>query len=46
MARPSCAHNIMAQSGDEFEIDVPVFGHPLRNIMMSEPEQHFSIRTL
>jgi hypothetical protein len=42
----SCAHNVKAQSGDEFEIDVPAFGRPLRNVMMSQPEQSFSIRTL
>jgi hypothetical protein len=42
----SCAHNIKTKSGDEFEIDVPAFGRPLRNVMVSEPEQQFSIRAL
>jgi hypothetical protein len=42
----SCAHNIKTQSGDEFEIDVPVFGRPLRNLMMSQPERRFRISTL
>ena len=41
----SCAHGIKTQSGDEFEIDVPALGRPLRNVMMSEPEQRFSIKT-
>jgi hypothetical protein len=42
----SCAHNIKTQSGDEFEIDVPALGRPLRNVMISEPERRFSLRTL
>jgi hypothetical protein len=42
----SCGHNIKTKSGDEFEIDVPAFGRPLRNVMVSEPEQQFSIRAL
>jgi hypothetical protein len=42
----SCAHNVKTQSGDEFEIDIPAFGRPLRNAMVSEPEQRFSIKAL
>jgi len=42
----SCAYNVKTQSGDQFEIDVPGFGRPLRNTMSAQPEQHFAIRTL
>jgi hypothetical protein len=42
----SCAHNVKTQSGDEFEIDVPAFGRPLRNVMTAKPEQHFAVKTL
>jgi hypothetical protein len=42
----SCAHGIKTQSGDEFEIDVPVFGRPLRNVMIAEPERKFAVKTL
>lgn len=42
----SCAHNVKTQSGDEFEIDVPAFGRPLRNGMSSQPEQHFTVKAL
>lgn len=42
----SCAHNVKTQSGDEFEIDVPAFGRPLRNGMSSQPEQRFAVKTL
>ena len=41
-----CAHDIKAQSGDRFEIDVPAFGRPLRNTMLAEPEQRFAVKVL
>ena len=31
----SCAYNVKTQSGDQFEIDVPGFGRPLRNTVRS-----------
>lgn len=42
----SCAHNVKTQSGDEFEIDAPDFGRPLRNKMMAEAKQPFTVKTL
>lgn len=42
----SCANNIKTQSGDEFEIDVPAFGRPLRNVMMAQAEQRFAVKAL
>ena len=42
----SCAHDVKTQSGDLFEIDVPAFGRPLRNTMLAEPEQRFTVKVL
>ena len=42
----SCAHGVKTQSGDQFEIDVPDFGRPLRNTMTAQPEQRFAVRAL
>lgn len=42
----SCAHNVKTQSGDEFEIDAPDFGRPLRNRMMAEAKQPFTVKAL
>ena len=42
----SCANGVAAKSGDRFEIDVPVFGRPLRNVMERAPERAFQIRSL
>jgi hypothetical protein len=42
----SCAHGVKTQSGDLFEIDVPAFGRPLRNTMLTEPEQRFTVKVL
>lgn len=42
----SCANGVVTQPGDSFEIDVPVFGRPLRNSMEKAPEQPFTIRSL
>ncbi len=42
----SCANGIKAQSGDRFEIDVPDFGRPLRNTMVSTPSPSFVVRPL
>jgi hypothetical protein len=42
----SCANGVIAQSEDRFEIDVPVFGKPLRNTMRSVPDKPFEIRAL
>ncbi|WP_119273348.1 AraD1 family protein [Taklimakanibacter deserti] len=42
----SCAHDVKTRSGDEFEIDVPAFGRPLRNAMTAQAEQSFAIRAL
>ena len=35
----SYADGVKTQPGDTFEIDVPVFGHPLRNRMELEPDE-------
>jgi hypothetical protein len=42
----SCAHGVQTKDGDVFEIDVPVFGKPLRNTLRLAPKQVFSIRAL
>lgn len=42
----SCAHNVKTQDGDQFEIDVPEFGRPLRNVMAAESEKRFAVRAL
>jgi len=42
----SCAHDVKTQSGDLFEIDVPAFGRPLRNTMLAEPAQRFTVKVL
>jgi len=42
----SCANGVATRPGDLFEIDVPVFGRPLRNAMEKAPEQAFHIRSL
>jgi hypothetical protein len=35
----SCANGVTARLGDDFEIDVPVFGRPLRNGMVLVPSE-------
>lgn len=42
----SCAAGIEAKPGDDFEIDVPAFGRPLRNRMVHAPAPAFTIRSL
>ncbi|MFZ5676496.1 MAG: AraD1 family protein [Pseudomonadota bacterium] len=42
----SCAHNVKTEDGDLFEIDVPEFGRPLRNVMSAEKEKGFAVRAL
>lgn len=42
----SCANGVTTQDGDLFEIDVPVFGRPLRNRLRRQPEKTVRIRTL
>ncbi len=42
----SCANGVAARPGDQFEIDVPLFGRPLRNAMEKAPEQTFRVRSL
>ncbi|WP_137113401.1 AraD1 family protein [Mesorhizobium sp. GR13] len=42
----SCANGVTTQSGDLFEIDVPDFGRPLRNEMISSPKADFTILSL
>jgi hypothetical protein len=37
----SYASGIKTQVGDEFEIDVPTFGQPLRNPMVAEADEGF-----
>ncbi len=42
----SCANGVETQSGDRFEIDVPEFGHPLRNRMVATPAPSFVVHAL
>jgi hypothetical protein len=42
----SCANGVKTRSGDRFEIDVPVFGRPLRNTMIAVPDGPFLVRAL
>jgi hypothetical protein len=42
----SCANGIEARPGDRFEIDVPDFGRPLRNTLVSAPSPSFVVRSL
>lgn len=42
----SCANGITAIDGDVFEIDVPVFGRPLRNKMLVEAPEQLAVRSL
>ncbi|WP_284945606.1 AraD1 family protein [Acidisoma cladoniae] len=42
----SCAHGIKTQDGDRFEIDVPVFGRPLRNAMALVEETTVTVTSL
>ncbi|WP_274423868.1 AraD1 family protein [Chelativorans sp. YIM 93263] len=42
----SCAHGVKTKAGDRFEIDVPVFGRPLRNTLTQASEETFLIRSL
>lgn len=42
----SCSAGIETQSGDSFEIDVPVFGKPLRNTMVQSAQSDFVVRSL
>lgn len=42
----SCASGVSTQPGDRFEIDIPVFGRPLRNTLRLMPEPSFRVRTL
>lgn len=42
----SCANGVATRPGDRFEIEVPVFGRPLRNAMERAPEQAFHVRSL
>ncbi|MBB3930229.1 hypothetical protein GGR25_001268 [Kaistia hirudinis] len=42
----SCANGVTTQSGDQFEIDVPDFGRPLRNRMVAVPDKTFVVRPL
>ncbi len=42
----SCACGVKTQPGDRFEINVPVFGRPLRNTLRLMPEPSFQVRTL
>jgi hypothetical protein len=42
----SCAHGVKTHSGDVFDIDVPVFGRPLRNTMRNEALKSFTVKSL
>jgi hypothetical protein len=42
----SCANGVETRPGDGFEIDVPDFGRPLRNRMVSKPAAAFAVRAL
>jgi hypothetical protein len=42
----SCANGVETRHGDGFEIDVPDFGRPLRNRMVSTPAPSFIVRSL
>ncbi len=42
----SCANGVKTQSGDVFEVDVPVFGRILRNAMRIEGEKKFTVKSL
>jgi hypothetical protein len=42
----SCANGVTTMAGDVFEIDVPVFGRPLRNAMISSEPVTVKVRQL
>ncbi|MFO1055532.1 MAG: AraD1 family protein [Dongiaceae bacterium] len=42
----SCASGVKTAPGDIFEIDVPLFGRPLRNTMVAAPEEAVEIAAL
>lgn len=42
----SCANGIAAKPGDRFEIDVPIFGRPLRNTLRQDAPPAFTVRSL
>ena len=42
----SCANGVETKPGDRFEIDVPDFGRPLRNVMATAPTRSFVVRSL
>lgn len=42
----SCANGVETRPGDRFEIDVPVFGKPLRNTMRGTAAPSFTVRAL
>ncbi len=42
----SCADGVKTQPGDRFEINIPVFGRPLRNTLRLMPESSFQVRAL
>jgi hypothetical protein len=42
----SCASGVKTAPGDRFEIDVPLFGRPLRNPMVAAPEEKVEIAAL
>lgn len=42
----SCANGVKTRPGDQFEIEVPEFGRPLRNRMVAATEPSFTVRSL
>ena len=42
----SCASGVTTRPGDRFEIDIPLFGRPLRNTLRLMPEPSFQVQVL